>query len=70
MPTVAVRPRAARPRMIHAIYRVRHLQNRRQLAVTKFIPTTLIIYVENGEVRSRIEPQLTAAYKKLATIPN
>ena len=28
-----------------------------------FVPTTLVIYVENGEIKNRIEPTLTAAYK-------
>ena len=31
--------------------------------VTEFVPTTLIIYPENGEIKTRIEPTLTAAYK-------
>jgi hypothetical protein len=35
-----------------------------KLIRTKFVPTTLIIYAENGVIKSRIEPQLTAVYKK------
>lgn len=35
-----------------------------QLMVSDFVPTTLIIYIENGEIKTRVEPQLTAAYKK------
>jgi len=35
-----------------------------QLIVSEFVPTTLIIYIENGEIKTRIEPQLTASYKK------
>jgi hypothetical protein len=40
-----------------------------QFIVSEFVPTTLIIYVDNGVVRSRIEPQL-AAYKRSVAIPN
>jgi hypothetical protein len=40
-----------------------------QFIVSEFVPTTLIIYVEGGVVRSRIEPQL-AAYKKALSLPN
>jgi hypothetical protein len=38
--------------------------------VSEFVPTTLIIYIENGEIKTRIEPQLTAAYKKPAPLSN
>ena len=40
------------------------LVQRPQLIVSDFVPTTLIIYIENGEIKTRIEPQLTATYKK------
>jgi hypothetical protein len=43
---------------------------RPQLIVSAFIPTTLIIYIENGEIKTRIEPQLTAGYKKPVTLSN
>ena len=35
----------------------------RPARVPSFVPTTLIIYPENGEIKTRIEPTLTAAYK-------
>lgn len=41
-----------------------------QVVVTDFIPTTLIIYAENGEIKSRIEPQIAAVYQKPLTFSN
>ena len=41
-----------------------------QFIVSEFVPTTMFIFVENGEVKSRIEPQLTAGYKRPSTLPN
>jgi hypothetical protein len=70
VPAIVLRRRPARPHVIHADYRVRRVVRRPQLAMNKFIPTTLIIFVEKGEVKSRIEPQLTAAYKKQISLPN
>ncbi len=35
-----------------------------------FIPTTLIIYPENGEIKTRIEPTLSAAYKSPVSFSN
>jgi DNA replication protein DnaC len=32
--------------------------------VTKLVPTTLVIYAENGKIKTRIEPQLTSRDKK------
>lgn len=58
------RVRRAMPRAHLAAYRPSHRFRRPLLAVTKFVPTTLIIYAENGEIKTRIEPQLIAAYKK------
>jgi len=34
----------------------------------KFVPTTLVIYAENGVINTRIEPWLYAGYKKPATL--
>src|SRR5206468_394286 len=70
IPGIDLRPRSVNPGIVRAALHVRHLPRTAQLATTKFIPTTLIIYVEKGEVKSRIEPQLTAAYKKPLNIPN
>jgi len=39
-------------------------------SVEPFVPTTLIIYIDQGEVKTRIEPQLTASYKKTPTLSN
>jgi len=38
--------------------------------VTRFVPTTLVIYAENGEIKTRIEPRLAAIYNKPLTITN
>ena len=70
VPAIVLRRRPARPHVIRADYRVHRVIHRPQLAMNKFVPTTLIIFVEKGEVKSRIEPQLTAAYKKQISLPN
>ena len=58
------RPRRAKPRIRLAAYRPLHYRFRRPLLVVKkFVPTTLVIYAENGEIKTRIERQLTASYK-------
>jgi hypothetical protein len=60
---------AARP--VVAVYRPERIPQRRpKLVVSKFVPTTLIIYPENGVIKTRIEPQLTAAYKRSSTLRN
>jgi hypothetical protein len=35
-----------------------------------FVPTTLVIYAENGEIKTRIEPNLSAVYKAPSTFSN
>jgi len=35
-----------------------------------FVPTTLVIYVENGEIKNRIEPTLSGAFKLPASFSN
>jgi hypothetical protein len=70
IPAIDLRPRSFNTGIVRAAVHVRHLPRVAQLATTKFIPTTLIIYVEKGEVKSRIEPQLTAAYKRPLNLPN
>jgi hypothetical protein len=70
VPAIVFHRRPARPHVVRADYRVRRVIQRPQLAMNKFVPTTLIIYVEKGEVKSRIEPQLTASYKKQIGLPN
>ena len=50
-----------RNRNVHlAAYKVRRTP-RRHLVKSKFVPTKLIIYPENGIIKTRIEPQITAA---------
>ncbi len=60
----AVRRKFARPRVLRSVYRPRQLAHTPHLVVSEFVPTTLIIYIENGEVKTRIEAHLTAGYKK------
>jgi hypothetical protein len=56
---------AARPRVLFAANRVRHhFLPRPQFIVSDFVPTTLIIYVDKGQIKTRVEPQLTAAYRR------
>lgn len=63
----AARPRRVRPRVQRAAYRPRPLPVP-QFVVSQFVPTTLIIFIENGEIKTRVEPQ--AAYKRPLTLPN
>jgi hypothetical protein len=61
-----VRSRAVRrpkARVFLAAYRHRHFTPLPQFVVSSFVPTTFIIYAENGQIKTRIEPWLTAAYK-------
>jgi hypothetical protein len=52
----------------HALFAARRPPPRRLLGstlwVSDFVPTTLVIYIENGEIKTRIVPQLDAGYKK------
>lgn len=50
----------ARLRARLTIPRPRRQPARPQIVVSEFVPTTQVIYIENGEIKSRIEPQLTA----------
>jgi hypothetical protein len=63
------RRRAVRPRVQLAAYRQPRRLRRPQTAEPKFVPTTLVIYLDKGEVKTRIEPQLTAVYTKPVTFP-
>ena len=64
-----IRPDSLDPRVFRGIYRARRIR-RPQITMTDFVPTTLIIYAENGEIKTRIEPQLTSSYKKPLALPN
>lgn len=64
-------PRRVSSRPFRSVYRPQTVRQQArpivphpQLIVSEFVPTTLIIYIENGEIKTRIEPQLTATYKK------
>ena len=53
-------------RVRHRVRRAPHVRPHRVPAIKKvvdFVPTTLVIYAENGEIKSLIEPNLTAGYK-------
>lgn len=73
LPTVAD-SRRSRAILTRAAYTSQQSTVRRsrrpRLKITNFVPTTLIIYAENGKIKTRIEPQLTAAYKKQPSFPN
>jgi len=56
--------RSTPQRTFAAVYKPRTRTHRPALVMSKFVPTTLIIYPENGVIKTRIEPQLTAVYKK------
>jgi len=64
------KPLPLRPRVQVAAYRPRRQTRRPQPAVPGFVPTTLVIYAENGEIKTRVEPRLAAVYKKPQTITN
>lgn len=48
----------------------RELRPLLQAEEPKFVPTTLVIYAENGVINTRIEPWFPAADKKPATLDN
>jgi hypothetical protein len=66
-----MRPRRVHARVFQSVYRPRRFVAlpRPRLIVSNFVPTTLIIYIDNGEIKTRIEPQLTAGYKKPSPLP-
>jgi hypothetical protein len=46
-----------------------HQRLRPQFWVSQFVPTTLIIYIDHGEVKTRVEPQ-SISFKKPVVLPN
>src|SRR5829696_7777208 len=65
----AVGRRTATIRAVTSAYvRPRRLR-RPKLVLTDFVPTTLIIYSENGQIKTRIEPQLTTGYEISRSFP-
>jgi hypothetical protein len=55
------------PGPLRAYYRPRQLARTSHLVMSSFVPTTLIIYIENGEIKTRIERQLTQRQKNELT---
>jgi len=62
VPAIAKR-RPVQVSSIAATYRSQYHPVQPQMWVSQFVPTTMVIYIENGVVRSRIEPQLAADKK-------
>jgi hypothetical protein len=59
------RPRnMVRPRVLFTSFRTRRPRIHPQFIVSEFVPTTLIIFAENGEIKSRIEAQPITTDKK------
>jgi hypothetical protein len=54
----------ARTRTLRAAYRPRRISRRPHLVWSTFVPTTLIIYAVNGEIKYRIEPHFTDANRR------
>jgi hypothetical protein len=50
----------AKLRVLRAVYRPRRTARPPQITFTGFVPTTLVIYAVNGEIKTRIEPQLSS----------
>lgn len=61
---------SARPRTSFAAYRPRYKRPRSLSFVSTFVPTTLVIYIDNGQIKTRIEPWLTNGYKKPQALSN
>ena len=70
VPPAGPRRRPARRGARLVGYRPRRPARRSQPLQPKFVPTTLIIYAENGEIKTRVEPSLTAVYKKPLVLSN
>ena len=64
------RPRPEQASVKIVAYRPRRQPRRTQPVTTRFVPTTLVIFAENGEIKTRIEPRLAAVYNKPLTITN
>ncbi len=58
------RRRTVRTRHRRTAYRSRNAAPVPRMVMSEFVPTTLIIYIENGEVKTRIEPQVPAGHKR------
>lgn len=61
-----VRSYANRSRVLFAANRMpRRLRSAPKMIWSDFVPTNMIIFVENGVIKTRIEPQITAVYKRV-----
>ena len=56
-------------RAVVAVYRPQRRPLQPQMWVSEFVPTTTIIYVESGAVRTRVEPQVVVIQKTVSS-PN
>lgn len=65
----AVKRRAATARAVTGAYVRARVSRRPKLVLTKYVPTTLIIYPENGQIKMRIEPQLNSGNKSSRRFP-
>jgi hypothetical protein len=59
-----VKRNPAKSRVVRTAYRRTPYSRPSHLVMSEFVPTTLVIYIENGEVKTRIEQQFSAAHKK------
>jgi hypothetical protein len=66
----AVRSRVFRQQTLIGFHRLQQRLPRPQFVATDFVPTKLIIYAENGLIKTRLEQQVTANYNKQPAIPN
>ena len=66
-----IRRNSARPNFRVAVHKPkRRVRPSYQPKEPKFVPTTLVIYAENGVINTRIEPWLQVGDKKLPTLSN
>jgi hypothetical protein len=65
-----VKRRSAKPSTALATYRSRQLRPLPRPDEPKFVPTTLVIYAENGVINTRIEPWLQTGDRKPSTFNN
>ncbi len=66
------RRRSVRPRAQYVAYRAPRKPEpfRNQLWVSQFVPTTLVIYIENGVIKTRSEPWYPTGLKRPLSLPN
>jgi hypothetical protein len=65
-----IRSRSSRQSNQLAANRPRRRPPGPRLIVSDFVPTNLIIYPEDGVIKTRIEPQLVAIHKVPLAVPN